>query len=68
MRKEIPRKFIINDSLFSLEIYFAKFKYADINFIRTNCENPTSSSKMEKVLVYSEENVCKGTKNHELWN
>ena len=42
--------------MFDLEIYIVKIKYADT----------TPLFKMEIRLVYTEENVCKDTKNHEL--
>ena len=40
--------------------------YTDINFIKVICDNPTPPFKMEIRLVYTEGNVCKDTKNHEL--
>ena len=45
-----------NDKLFDLEIDIVKLKYAD----------NTPSFKMEIGSVYTEGNVCKDTKNHEL--
>ena len=41
-------------------------KYTDINFIIAIFGNPTPSFKMEIRFVYTEEYVCKDTKNHEL--
>ena len=45
-----------NGKLFDLEIYIVKLTYADT----------APSFKMEIRIVYSEGNVCKDTKNHEL--
>ena len=41
-------------------------KYIEINFIKTICRNPTLPFEMESRLVYTEGNVCKDIKNHEL--
>ena len=43
-------------------------KYTDINLIKAICGNPTHPFKMEIRVVYTEGNVCKDTKNHELQN
>ena len=45
-----------DNKLFDLEIYIVKLKYTDT----------TTPFKMEIRLVYTEGNVCKDTKNHEL--
>ena len=54
--------------LFDLEIYYVKLKYTDIDFIKAIYGNTTAPFKMEIRLVYTEENVSKDTKNHELQN
>ena len=45
-----------NDKLFDLEIYIVKLEYTAT----------TTPFKMEIRIVYTEWNVCKDTKNHEL--
>ena len=45
------RKFLKNDKLFDLEIYYAKLKYFGINFINAICENPITPFKIEIRLV-----------------
>ena len=52
----IPPEFLKNAQLFDLEIYIVKLKYTDT----------TPPFQMEFRLVYTEGNVCKDTKNHEL--
>ena len=51
-----------------MEDYNVRLKYSDINFTKTICGNSTPPFKMEIALVYSEGNVCKDTKDHELQN
>ena len=52
----IPQKFLKNDKSFDLEIYIVKLKYID-----------TTPPFEEWIrLVYTEGNVCKNTRNHEL--
>ena len=51
-----------------MEIYYAKLKYADINFIKDICENPTPPFKMEIRAFYTEGYVCRDTIGHELQN
>ena len=53
------------DDFFDFEFYYVKLKYTDINFIKAISGNPI---KMEIRLVYTERNLCKDTKNHELGN
>ena len=56
MAKLDPTKISEKWELFGLEIYAAKLKYTDT----------TPLFKMEIRLIYTEGNVCKDTKNHEL--
>ena len=46
----------------------ASLKYTDINFIKAILGNSTLPFKIEIKLVYTEGDVCKDTKNHELQN
>ena len=57
-----------NNKLFDLENYNVKLKCPGVNVIEAICENLTPPFKMEIRFVYTEGNVCKDTKNHELQN
>ena len=47
-------------------IWKITMKYTDINLSKAICKNPTPRFKMKIRLIYTEGNVCKDTKNHEL--
>ena len=49
-------------------MYNVKLKYIETIFIKAICGNPILLFEMEIRLVYTEGNVYKDTKNHELQN
>ena len=54
--KWISRKFLQNEKIFHLGIYIVELVYTDTS----------PPFKMEIRIVYTEANVCKDTKNHEV--
>ena len=55
-------KFLKYHKFFDLETYYVKFKNTNINFIKVNCENTTSSFKKQIMFECTEGNVCNDEK------
>ena len=56
----------IFEEMINCLIWKITMKFTAINLSKAICKNPTPRFKMKIRLVYTEGNVCKDTKNHEL--